>query len=164
MIVRTKLAIPRLRSAPVPRPRLMQKLNEGLRAKLTLVSGQSGYGKTTALNQWANEMNLPVAWISLDRQDNDWVAFWSGVTAAVDTVAPGFGESVLPLVKEGPSSAAASPSLYAPAWSSEPAIKALLNALHDHAGELAIVLDDYQFIELPRDSSLLDLLRRALAG
>lgn len=127
----------------------MQKLNEGLRAKLTLVSGQSGYGKTTALNQWANEMNLPVAWISLDRQDNDWVAFWSGVTAAVDTVAPGFGESVLPLVKEGPSSAAASPSLYAPAWSSEPAIKALLNALHDHAGELAIVLDDYQFIELP---------------
>lgn len=127
----------------------MRKLNEGLNAKLTLVSGQSGYGKTTALSQWAREANLPVAWLSLDRQDNDWIAFWSGVTAAVETVAPGFGASVLPLVKEGPSSAAASVSASAPAWSSEPAIKALLNALHDLAGELAIVLDDYQFIELP---------------
>ncbi|MDG0809148.1 BTAD domain-containing putative transcriptional regulator [Cohnella rhizosphaerae] len=126
----------------------MRKLNEGLNAKLTLVSGQSGYGKTTALSQWASEANLPVAWISLDRQDNDWIALWSGLTAAVETVAPGFGESVLPLVKEGPSSFPASPSLSAPAWSSEPAIKALLNALHDYAGELAIVLDDYQFIEL----------------
>ncbi|MDI4649203.1 BTAD domain-containing putative transcriptional regulator [Cohnella hashimotonis] len=149
MIVRTKLAIPQLRSAPVPRPRLMRKLNEGLNARLTLVSGQSGYGKTTALSQWAREANLPVAWLSLDRQDNDWIAFWSGVTAAIETVAPGFGASVMPLVKEGPSSAAASVSASTPAWSSEPAIKALLNALHDLAGELAIVLDDYQFIELP---------------
>lgn len=125
----------------------MQKLNEGLNAKLTLVSGQSGYGKTTALCQWAREARLPVAWISLDRQDNDWIAFWSGVTAAVEAVAPGFGAAVLSLVKEGPSSAPASAS--APAWSSEPAIKALLNELYGLAGELAIVLDDYQFIELP---------------
>lgn len=127
----------------------MQKLNEGLNAKLTLVSGQSGYGKTTALIQWAREARLPVAWMSLDRQDNDWIAFWSGMTAAVEAVMPGFGASVLPLVKEGPSSAPASVSSSAPAWSSEPAIKALVNELDGLAGELAIVLDDYQFIELP---------------
>ncbi|MFC3802378.1 BTAD domain-containing putative transcriptional regulator [Cohnella sp. GCM10012308] len=154
MIVRTKLAIPRIRGALVPRPRLTHKLNEGLNARLTSISGPSGYGKTTALSQWARLASLPVAWISLDRQDNDWIAFWSGLTAAVETVAPGFGHSVLPLVKEGPSSvpasasASASASALAAASSSEPAIKALLNELCELEGELAIVLDDFQFIEL----------------
>lgn len=151
MIVRTKLAIPDNRGAVIARPRLTLKLNEGLEAKLTLVSGQSGYGKTTALSQWARAARLPVAWISLDRQDNDWIEFWSGVTAAVEAVAPGFGASVLPLIKEGPSSAPATaqPQASSFASSSEPAIKALLNELCGLEGELAIVLDDFQFIELP---------------
>ncbi|RED55741.1 BTAD domain-containing putative transcriptional regulator [Cohnella lupini] len=143
MIVKTKLSIPHIHGTLVPRPRLTLRLNEGLETKLTLVSAQAGYGKSTALSQWAQSCSLPVAWISLDTQDNDWIQFWSYVTASVEALIPGFGHSVLPLLKEGPSS----PSVSSP--SSEPAIKTLLNELNRITQDIALVIDDYQFINLP---------------
>ncbi|SFB50620.1 LuxR family transcriptional regulator, maltose regulon positive regulatory protein [Cohnella sp. OV330] len=145
MIVRTKIIIPPARGTLVPRPRITLKLSEGLKTKLTFVSAQAGYGKTTAIGEWARACAHPVAWVSLDRTDNDWIQFWSCVTAAVEAVFPEFGQSVLPLVKEGPSSVSA-PAF---ALSSEPAIKALLNELCGIAAELALVLDDFHFIEHP---------------
>lgn len=144
MIVRTKLTIPHMRGGLILRPRLMRLLNEGRDARLTLVSGQAGYGKTTALGQWARSAGLPVAWFSLDRQDSDWVQFWSGVTAALGTVLPDFGQSAQTLIQDGPSSAPAGATL-----SAEPAIKTLLNELSEADTPLALVIDDYQFIELP---------------
>ena len=76
MIVSTKLHIPYVRKSLVSRPRLIDKLNEGLKAKLTLVSAQAGYGKTTALSEWVKQCSALVAWVSLDKQDNDWIQFW----------------------------------------------------------------------------------------
>jgi ATP/maltotriose-dependent transcriptional regulator MalT len=63
----------RLRSLPVSRPRLIQLLNEGLDAKrrLTLISAPAGFGKTTLVVDWLKQIDLPVAWLSLDEADND---------------------------------------------------------------------------------------------
>lgn len=135
--------IPHTRGSLIDRPRLMNKLGEGLEAKLTHVSAQAGYGKSTAIGQWAQVCGHPVAWVSLDRQDNDWISFWSYMISAIESAYPGFASSVPSFIQEGPSA----PSAHG--LSAEPAIKTLLSELHALPGKLIIVLDDYQFIELP---------------
>jgi LuxR family maltose regulon positive regulatory protein len=81
-LLTTKLYIPPVRSELVPRPRLLERLNEGLHRKLTLVSAPAGYGKTTLLSEWAAGCEK-VAWLSLDEHDNDPARFWAYVCAAV---------------------------------------------------------------------------------
>jgi hypothetical protein len=44
--LRTKLCIPPIRPQLVSRPRLIERLNEGLHRKLTLISAPAGLGKT----------------------------------------------------------------------------------------------------------------------
>jgi LuxR family maltose regulon positive regulatory protein len=137
MILSTKLHIPHVRSSLVSRPGLIQKFNEGMKAKATLVSAQAGYGKTTALSEWVKQCSAHVAWVSIDKQDNDWIQFWSCITASIEQSVSDFGKSVGPLLAKG-----ASVSL-------EPAIAALLHELDHITNELVIILDDYHFIELP---------------
>ena len=50
----TKLYIPPSRPGIVPRPRLVERLNEGLAAgrKLALISASAGFGKTTLVSEW----------------------------------------------------------------------------------------------------------------
>jgi len=48
-ILRAKLYVPRGRPDAVPRPRLHERLDEGARHDLTVVSAPAGFGKTTLL-------------------------------------------------------------------------------------------------------------------
>jgi len=52
-LLTTKFYIPPVRPGLVPRPRLSERLNEGLMHKLTLVSAPAGFGKTTLLSECA---------------------------------------------------------------------------------------------------------------
>ena len=92
-LLATKLHRPRPSAPLVPRPRLLEELNAGLRHRLTLISAPAGYGKTTAVNQWLDETNLPSAWISLDEHDSDLATFLTYFLAAVRSVYPDAGRS-----------------------------------------------------------------------
>jgi LuxR family maltose regulon positive regulatory protein len=83
MLVKTKLHIPHVRNVLVSKSRLMRKLNKGLEAKLTIVSAPAGYGKTTVLSEWVKQCSSLLAWVSLDKQDNDWIQFWNYVIDSV---------------------------------------------------------------------------------
>src|SRR5512133_1901097 len=48
----TKLYIPPPRPKVVLRQRLLERLNEGLHRKLTLISAPAGFGKTTLVSEW----------------------------------------------------------------------------------------------------------------
>jgi len=74
----------------VPRPKLLARLDAGSARKLTLIEAPVGYGKTTLLNQWrrTEEPDLPFAWVSLDKQDNDPARLWKHIVEAVRGVAP----------------------------------------------------------------------------
>ena len=70
-LLTTKLHIPQLRANMVPRPRLIKRLDRGLRlgSKLTLVSAPAGFGKSTLVTGWLAEMDLAeihpaAAWLS----------------------------------------------------------------------------------------------------
>ncbi|MBH5316284.1 hypothetical protein I6N90_00490 [Paenibacillus sp. GSMTC-2017] len=137
MFVQIKIEIPQVRKSLVPRPRLISKFNEGMDSKLTLVSAHAGYGKTTSLSIWAKQCGVPVAWVSLDKLDNDWATFWSYVLSSIRERIPDFGETLGFLLE------------MEPAISFEPGITALLNELNQLDESLILVLDDYHVIDIP---------------
>ena len=96
-ILATKLYIPPPRPKVVLRPRLIERLNEGLSAgrKLTLISAPAGFGKTTLVSEWVAGCERPVAWLSLDEGDNDPTRFLTYLVAALQTIAANIGAGVL---------------------------------------------------------------------
>ena len=91
VLLATKLHVPVPRPGLVPRPRLAERLDEGLGRGLVLVCAPAGYGKMALLADWARCAQPPVAWLSLDEGDNDPARFWRHTVAALDRARPGIG-------------------------------------------------------------------------
>ena len=137
VLLATKLHVPGSRPGFVPRPRLADRLDEGLKPGLVLVCAPAGYGKTVLLADWAQRGQRPVAWLSLDAGDNDPARFWRHAVAALDQARPGIGRRVDSLL--GPPVPR----------SFEGLVTALLNELAapPSAEEALLVLDDYHLID-----------------
>src|SRR6266566_1926617 len=142
-ILATKLYIPRLRPNVVSRPRLIERLNEGLHRKLTLISAPAGFGKTTLVSEWVFGCQRPAAWLSLDEGENDPARFLTYLVAALQTLAATLGEGVLTLLQ--------SPQPPPPAS----ILTALLNDLTTISDDFVLVLDDYHVLDAkPVDHAL----------
>ena len=144
-ILATKLHVPSPRPGRVPRPRLIEQLNNGLTkgCKLTLISASAGFGKTTLTGEWVAQSGLSVAWLSLDAGDNDPVRFISYLIATLQTVQPGIGERLLTAFQ----------SRQPP--STEAILTALLNEIATYLNEFLLILDDYHVIDSkPVDEAL----------
>jgi LuxR family transcriptional regulator, maltose regulon positive regulatory protein len=87
-LVESKLHPPRTGQGMVPRSALLQRLLAAPAARLVCVVAPPGYGKTTLLAQWAERRSGPVAWLSVDRRDNDPVVLLTYLAAALDRVEP----------------------------------------------------------------------------
>ncbi|MCB0198346.1 MAG: hypothetical protein KDJ65_40780, partial [Anaerolineae bacterium] len=124
-ILATKLYIPSPRPNRVPRPRLTARLSVGPHpiAAVTLISAPAGFGKTTLVSEWVNDLRVMiddlrldgakesqivnpkskivnrVAWLSLDEGDNDLARFLAYLVAALQTVAPHVGVGALNLLQ-----------------------------------------------------------------
>src|SRR5215471_1612608 len=133
-ILATKLYLPRLRTEIVSRPRLIERLNEGLRRNLALISAPAGFGKTTLVSEWVVGCQRPVAWLSLDEGDNDPIRFLTYFVAALQRVAPVVGEGVLKALQ--------SPQPPSP----ESILTTLLNDLTTVPDHFILVLDDYHVL------------------
>jgi LuxR family maltose regulon positive regulatory protein len=72
-IIRTRLAPPRVGSAPVSRDKLLQRLHMHRSRKLSLVLGPAGSGKTMLLAQWRKqliEQGAKVAWYNMGTDED----------------------------------------------------------------------------------------------
>jgi LuxR family maltose regulon positive regulatory protein len=101
-LLATKLIVPPARAQLVLRPRLFERLEAGLRGKLTLIAAPAGFGKTTLVSAWRAThagSRIPFAWVSLDSKDSDPFLIWRYVLAALDAVAPGVARSTLALLQ-----------------------------------------------------------------
>jgi LuxR family transcriptional regulator, maltose regulon positive regulatory protein len=83
----SKLHPPWTRSGVVPRTALVDRLAGSAEPIVCLVA-PPGYGKTTLLAQWAECAGGRVAWITIDRRDNDPVVLLSYIAAALDRIEP----------------------------------------------------------------------------
>ena len=134
-VLLTKLYIPTSRPGIIPRRRLIERLNEGLHRKLTLVSAPAGFGKTTLVTEWVAGFEHPAAWLSLDQEDSDPARFLTYLVAALQTVAPSIGDGAL-AVLQSPKP----PPL-------ESILTALLNEIANTPDRIVLVLDDYHVID-----------------
>lgn len=136
----TKLYAPAAREDLVSRPHLLERLGSGLGAKLTLVSAPAGFGKTSLISAWrmvSPGKETPLAWVSLDSQDNDPLRLWRYIVAALQTLQPQMSQAAL--------LALSSPQ--------PPPVEAILlevlNSLAAFERHLVLILDDYHLIDNP---------------
>src|SRR6266542_2643664 len=169
MLLATKLYIPPPRPKVVLRPRLIERLNEGLYRKLTLIAAPAGFGKTTLVSEWlaartedrglrtetvtsslspqSSALSTRVAWLSLDEGENDPTRFLTYLVAALQTIAATIGAGVLGVLQ----------SPQPP--STETILTALLNEITTIPDHFVLVLDDYHVIDArPIDAALTFLL------
>ena len=156
-LLQTKLSVPPLRPELVARPRLLERLDAGLRPghKLTLISAPAGYGKTTLVAAWLHALDTEhetrntrhaartTPWLSLDPHDNEPARFLTYLVAALQHAAGEIGgrlHGLLDLPHLPPL---------------ESLLAALLDDLAAHPAPLVLVLDDLHEIGNP---SLLDAL------
>jgi LuxR family transcriptional regulator, maltose regulon positive regulatory protein len=72
----------------VARTALLERLLAAPAARLVSVVAPPGYGKTTLLAQWAERRSGRLAWVSVDRRDNDPAVLLTYLAAALDRVEP----------------------------------------------------------------------------
>lgn len=136
MLLTTKFLRPAADARAIPRERLLEVLERRPGKRLNLVIGPAGFGKTTLVNQWCAQQSLPVAWLSLDANDDDPRRFWQYVAGAL--IHAGFAE--LQTCQKALNTYAA--------HELEGAITGLINTLVEHGGEgLNLVIDDYHQIQ-----------------
>jgi LuxR family maltose regulon positive regulatory protein len=124
-----------LRAELVTRPRLIERLNAGLSGKVTLLSAPAGYGKSTLINEWANQTELPIAWLSLDAGDNDPTRFLVYIITALQKIDESIGDDLLGVLN----------SPQPPPM--EALLTVLINQVNDISKEIILVLDDYHLID-----------------
>ncbi len=143
-VIRTKLHRPPVTDQLVRRERLHERLDFGLQMPLTVVSAPAGYGKSTMVSLWAETLDRPCAWLSLDAAENDVTDFLEYVLVAIQTCFPDtcvHTESMIMSPNPAPL-----PVLGA----------SLLNELDAIDEDFVLVLDDYHRIE--RSSAVHDLM------
>lgn len=146
-ILATKLHIPPPRPNLVARPRLLERMNQSLHCKLTLVSAPAGFGKTTLVTTWISDCASPVAWVALDTGENDPMSFLMYLVAALQTIVPDAGSRVMAMLQ--------APQPPQP----ETILTALLNEMAAVPHAFVLVLDDYHVIDATAvDDSLAFLL------
>ncbi len=105
-----KFEPPRLAERLLPRERLIAQIEQVLgrnrsSGDVLLVSAPAGYGKSTALAQWALHTKRPVAWYHLDATDNDPVLLIRGIVRALRLHLLRTQWDVLTLLKQSPAGA-----------------------------------------------------------
>lgn len=131
----TKLHIPLVQSGLISRTRLLDRMYEGVNGNLTLISAPAGFGKTTLLGEWIGSYGKPLAWLSLEREDNDPGRFWTYILAAFRTIQPDLGKDRIELQFTSPQSQI------------DFILTPLINEIAALPDPLLLILDDYHVID-----------------
>lgn len=152
----TKLQPPLVRTDIIRRLHIEEELSRFVsNLPLTLLSAPAGYGKTTLLSALPSLLpDYPLAWITLENEDNDPVRFIGLLASALRKLHPECGSSVWPLVSGGEMSGSGIKhavdilindiTLYIP----EPFIL-VLDDLHTVSKSAVYVALDYLLVQMP---------------
>jgi LuxR family transcriptional regulator, maltose regulon positive regulatory protein len=135
-LLTTKLFAPPPRPSLVARPHLLARLDEALSpaCRLALLSAPAGFGKTTLVSEWCESLakrGVPLAWLTLDAEDNRPARLLHYLAAAVQRIYPEVGRSAQALLDQPQ------------ALPIESVLTSLINELAGLPGDFVLVLDDY---------------------
>lgn len=140
------------RTAPTPsaivRPNLLRRMDEGLVAKVTLVSAPAGFGKSTLVSAWVDTLIsaqptanatlvVKVGWLNLDEADNNLPHFLNYLVAAIQESFPHSCDALTQMLQEKPL-----PTVEALA-------DTLASVLTTRSGKYILVLDDLHVLDDP---------------
>ncbi len=154
-LLMTKVSLPILRNIVVPREKILRQLHEGVQDRhlLTLVSAPAGYGKTTAIRMWVEEAGYPVAWVTLEKTDNDLKQFLLYVLTALQVAEADLGQAALEVVENTRET------------NLQRVLGLLINDLHDLDQPIILVLEEYHLIENEKIDQVIELmLNQAIAN
>jgi LuxR family transcriptional regulator, maltose regulon positive regulatory protein len=141
--------VPAARERLVLRTALIDRLRRSGEPVISVVA-PPGYGKTTLLAQWAQQVEPRVAWVSCERFHNDPVALWGDILAALDRIEP-LSEQATGILAASGGGAEAVPQLVT-------AIRAL-------EGPVVVVLDHLETVTSPQcTTSIAELTLRVPDG
>ncbi|KPJ66661.1 hypothetical protein AMJ44_08045 [candidate division WOR-1 bacterium DG_54_3] len=150
LILQTKLEPPRVKGTILRRDRLLALLRDNLDKKLILLCADAGYGKTTLLAQFCEELSAPFVYYDLDDTDSNIAAFFSYLVAGVRKHYPGFGKAVEDLIPE--------------TGNIDIVVGTFINQfIHRRKEEFYIILDDFHYLQNNRKiCNTIDYLLRHL--
>lgn len=138
LVTRTKVILPQRRKELLSRPRLIHQLYDLLDYRLILVIAPAGYGKTSLLLDFAQQVELPTCWYSIDNLDQDIQRFLEHFVAAIEQRFPEFGRE----------SSNAIETTNQPELNIDRLVSAIVNDAYEHIREhFLLVLDDYHLVD-----------------
>lgn len=150
ILVSSKFAPPRIGLKAVARLRLLARLREARQCALVLITGSAGFGKTTLLAQWRQELlaaGAEVSWLLLGPGDAQAHQLWNYLAHALARLGLATEDEVLLLAGQ------AQPELR------DAVVAALVNAAAARGKELFLMLDDYHYAD---DQSIHDFIYQLL--
>ncbi|EPZ16274.1 hypothetical protein M622_13680 [Thauera terpenica 58Eu] len=149
LFIKTKLRPPRLTRTTVRRDAAIALLESGQERALTLLDTPAGFGKTTLLTAWHEQLSREgrvTAWLTLDQDDNDKTRFVEYLTKA-------FIMAFRNLTEDSPEFDNVGRIL-----SEKIQLTSILNAVQELGREVTLILDDYDKISDPAVHDLLGFL------
>jgi ATP/maltotriose-dependent transcriptional regulator MalT/DNA-binding SARP family transcriptional activator len=105
-LIHNKVTPPHYVTPTLRRPRLLEWLNQHANCRAIVIAAGAGYGKTTLIWQWEREVDFPIYWYKLDRNDRDWSLHVSYLIEAISQRHAGFGRRAHSMLQQlgGPGS------------------------------------------------------------
>jgi LuxR family maltose regulon positive regulatory protein len=129
-LLEAKLSPPQPRPDAVSRVDLIQR-GRSSDCRVVGVTAPAGYGKSTLLAQWAHEEDRPVAWVSLDRLDDDPAVLLTLMASAYTRASPGNAGLVTDIRGAGQSVLGRAAPRLASAFSTADPFVLMLDDLHE---------------------------------
>ncbi|WP_040794917.1 serine/threonine-protein kinase [Nocardia higoensis] len=150
--IATKVQPPSSTHPLLPRPELLDRITAQPRKTLTVIHGPAGFGKSTLATQWMDALTAegtPVAWLTVDAQDNHVVWFLADLLAAIRRVRPDLGVGLRQHLDEHAEDG------------ERFVLGSLVNQIHSSDEPLGLVIDDWQQVNDPATIGALTTLLEA---
>ncbi len=86
-----KMLIPHCSQKIIRRERLIDLLHDNIESRVQVLVAPAGYGKTTLLAEFAQDLGTPVCWYNLETADEDPRILLEGILSSLASRFPGFG-------------------------------------------------------------------------